>query len=68
MRGLGTLGGLSLREVLRRTIRESWEDAVFGQGGRMAFYHFLALFPSLLVFPLRTRAGSPNAIAGPMFT
>lgn len=45
-----TLGGLSLPELLRRTIRESWEDSVFGQGGRMAFYHFLAIFPSLLVF------------------
>lgn len=49
MRDLWTFGGLSLRELLKRTIRESWEDAVFGQGGRMAFYHFLALFPSLLV-------------------
>lgn len=49
MRDLWTLGGLTLPELLRRTIRESWEDAVFGQGGRMAFYHFLALFPSLFV-------------------
>lgn len=45
-----TLGGLSLPELLRRTARESWKDAVFGQGGRMAFYHFLAIFPSLLLF------------------
>lgn len=50
MHNLWTLGGLSLRELLRRTARESWQDAVFGQGGRMAFYHFLAIFPSLLVF------------------
>lgn len=50
MTNLWTLGGLSLRELLRRTTRESWQDAVFGQGGRMAFYHFLALFPSLLLF------------------
>jgi len=42
-------GGLSLCEVVRRTIRESWEDAVFGQAGRMAFYHFLAIFPILFV-------------------
>jgi membrane protein len=41
------LGGLSLAEVVRRTIRESWKDEVFGQAGRMAFYHFLALFPIL---------------------
>src|SRR5947209_617101 len=50
MLNLWTLGGLSIRELLLRTARASWQDAVFGQGGRMAFYHFLALFPSLLVF------------------
>jgi len=50
MLNLWTLGGLSLPDLLRRTARESWHDEVFGQGGRMAFYHFLAIFPSLLVF------------------
>ena len=50
MPNLWTLGGLSLSDLLRRTVRESWQDEVFGQGGRMAFYHFLAIFPSLLVF------------------
>lgn len=49
MADLWSLGGLSLWELLRRTARESWEDAVFGQGGRMAFYQFLAIFPTLLV-------------------
>jgi len=49
MRYPWTLGGLSPSDLLRRTIRESWEDGVFGQGGQMAFYHFLAIFPSLLV-------------------
>ncbi|HTS49573.1 MAG TPA: YihY/virulence factor BrkB family protein [Bryobacteraceae bacterium] len=49
LRNLWTLGGLSLPELLHRTARESWQDAVFGQGGRMAFYQFLAIFPSLLV-------------------
>jgi membrane protein len=49
IRNLWTLGGLSLFDLLRRTFRESWQDEVFGQGGRMAFYHFLAIFPSLLV-------------------
>src|SRR5579872_3508332 len=44
-----SLGGLSLWELLRRTAREAWEDSVFGQGGRMAFYQFLAIFPALLV-------------------
>jgi membrane protein len=50
MVNLWTFGGLSLPDLLRRTARESWHDEVFGQGGRMAFYHFLAIFPSLLVF------------------
>jgi membrane protein len=50
MPSICTLGGLSLREVLYRTARESWQDAVFGQGGRMAFYHFLAIFPCVLLF------------------
>ena len=50
MVNLWTLGGLSIPDLLRRTARESWQDEVFGQGGRMAFYHFLAIFPSLLVF------------------
>lgn len=49
MPNLWTLGGLSTRELIRRTWSESWRDAVFGQAGRMAFYHFLAIFPSLLV-------------------
>jgi membrane protein len=48
-RSLWTFGGLSTWEVLRRTAQASWRDDVFGQGGRMAFYQFLAIFPSLLV-------------------
>jgi membrane protein len=48
-RNLWTLGGLSLPDLLRRTAYESWHDDVFGQGGRMAFYQFLAIFPSLLI-------------------
>jgi membrane protein len=46
---LWTLGGLSLFELFRRTALESWRDDVFGQGGRMAFYQFLAIFPALLI-------------------
>src|SRR5690348_3306184 len=42
-------GGLSWPELLKRTWRETWEDAVFGQAARLAFYHFLALFPSVLL-------------------
>ena len=51
------LGGLGLFGIIRRTIRESWEDEVFGQAGRMAFYHFLAIFPILFAaLVLLTRA------------
>ena len=46
---LWTLGDLSVVELVRRTARESWRDDVFGQGGRMAFYQFLAIFPALLI-------------------
>lgn len=56
MPALWTLGGLSIPDLLRRTIRASWGDDVFGQGGRMAFYQFLAIFPSLLIaFTIVTR-------------
>ncbi len=44
-----SLGGLSWRELLGRTWKESWEDEVFGQAARLAFYHFIALFPCLLL-------------------
>jgi uncharacterized BrkB/YihY/UPF0761 family membrane protein len=43
------LGGLSLPALVRLTVRESWLDALFGQAGRMAFDHFLAIFPALLM-------------------
>jgi membrane protein len=49
MNDLWTLGGLSWRELLRRTVKDSWADEVFGQAARLAFYHFLALFPALLL-------------------
>lgn len=49
MPNLWTLGGLTLPELIRRTVFESWHDDVFGQAGRMAFYQFLALFPALLI-------------------
>jgi membrane protein len=50
MRNFWTLGGLSLPDLVRRTVRESWQDSVFGQGSLMAFYQFLAIVPSLLAF------------------
>jgi hypothetical protein len=45
----GRSEGLSLSKLIRRTAWESWEDSVFGRGGRMAFYYFLAIFPSLII-------------------
>ncbi len=46
---LWSLGGLSWRQLVWRTWHETWEDAVFGQAARLAFYHFLAIFPCLLL-------------------
>src|SRR6478735_5120949 len=43
------LCGISVTELLKRTLRESWEDQVFGQSARLAFYHFMAIFPTLLI-------------------
>lgn len=49
MNNLWSLGGLSWRELIQRTWHEVWDDEVFGQAARLAFYHFLALFPCLLL-------------------
>ncbi len=58
MEHLWSLGGLSWRKLMIRTVRESWADNVFGQAARLAFYHFLALFPSLLLMMLVARPDS----------
>ena len=42
---LWSLKGLSWRELAKRTCRKSWDDEVFGQAARLAFYYFLSLFP-----------------------
>jgi membrane protein len=44
-----SLRGLSWRELIKRTCRKSWDDEVFGQSARLAFYFFFALFPVLLL-------------------
>jgi len=46
---LWSLRGLSWRELAKRTLRGSWEDQVFGQAARLAFYFFLGMFPALLL-------------------
>jgi membrane protein len=60
MAGLWSLRGLSWRELAERTCRRSWEDEVFGQAARLAFYYFLGIFPALLLLLvlLRTFAGT----------
>jgi membrane protein len=60
MAALWSLGGLSWRELARRTCRRSWEDEVFGQAARLAFYYFLGIFPALLLLlvVLNTFAGT----------
>ncbi len=49
MADLSGLQGLSWWELAKRTCRKSWDDEVFGQAARLAFYYFLSLFPVLLL-------------------
>jgi membrane protein len=49
MAQLWSLKGLSWWELAKRTCRKSWDDEVFGQASRLAFYYFLSLFPVLLL-------------------
>jgi len=46
---LWSLRGLSWRELAKRTCHRSWEDEVFGQAARLAFYYLLSMFPVLLL-------------------
>jgi membrane protein len=49
---LWSLRGLSGRELVKRTLRSSWKDEVFGQSARLAFYYFLGVFPAFLLLLL----------------
>jgi membrane protein len=64
MADLGSLHGLSWRELAKRTCRSSWEDEVFGQAARLAFYYFLGMFPAilLLLLLLDTFAGTGSEL------
>jgi membrane protein len=42
------LGGLKLKELVKRTWRETNEDNVFGRAAELAYYFLLALFPMLI--------------------
>jgi membrane protein len=61
------LRGLSCWELAKRTCLKSWEDEVFGQSARLAFYFFFALFPALLllliVFSTSDTGGSKGRAA-----
>jgi len=52
MANMSSLCGLSWRELAKRTCRSSWEDEVFGQAARLAFYYFLGMFPAILLLLL----------------
>jgi membrane protein len=56
MAELWSLRGLSCREWVKRTCRRSWEDEVFGQAARLAFYYFFGIFPALLLLLLLLKA------------
>ena len=49
MAKLWGLRELSWRELAKRTCRKSWDDEVFGQAAKLAFYYFLSMFPVLLL-------------------
>jgi membrane protein len=61
-----SLRGLSWRELAKRTCRKSWEDEVFGQSARLAFYFFFAIFPVLLLLlvVLGASAGAGSELLG----
>ena len=51
----GRMGFLAIRELAKRMCRKSWDDEIFGQAARLAFYYFLSMFPVLFVVPCLTR-------------
>ncbi|HWP42602.1 MAG TPA: YihY/virulence factor BrkB family protein [Blastocatellia bacterium] len=51
MREKPILGGLTLKQLARRTLREANEDNVLGRAAELAYFFLLALFP-LLIFLL----------------
>jgi membrane protein len=60
MAELWSLRGLTLRQLAVRTYRRSWEDEVFGQASRLAFYFFFALFPVLLLLILLAKSSNAS--------
>jgi membrane protein len=60
-------------DLIRRTVRDSLRDDVFGLAAQLAFYFFLALFPALLcliafasLFPLHELTDEMLRLLGPV--
>ncbi|HVW85751.1 MAG TPA: YihY/virulence factor BrkB family protein [Bryobacteraceae bacterium] len=49
MRWVWSLGGLGVRELAVRTVREARRDDVFGRAAQLSYFFFLSLFP-LIIF------------------
>ncbi|MDQ2841618.1 MAG: hypothetical protein M3Y72_11390 [Acidobacteriota bacterium] len=64
MTPLWRLGGVCWLELAKRTCRNSWEEDVFGQSARLAFYFFFALFPVLLLLILLSAGSAVGGSAG----
>ena len=62
MAAFWSLRGLSLGQLAKRTCLRSWNDEVFGQSARLAFYFFFAVFPVLLLLLM---CFSNSAMGGP---
>jgi membrane protein len=63
---------LSASELIRRTLRESSEDDIFGLAAQLSYYFFLALFPAILFllavasfFPLDSLTDDLGRTLGP---
>lgn len=57
------LNGLTPAGFVKRIAQRSWDDEVFGQSARLAFYFFFALFPLLLLLLMVLAKLSPGGSA-----
>jgi membrane protein len=48
LRSLWNLEGVSVREIVQRTVKSTVSDRVFGRAAELGFYFLFALFPALL--------------------
>lgn len=55
------LRGLSAAELAKRTLAKSWQDEVFGQSGRLAFYFLFSMFPLVLLLVLLSKGTAIGA-------